>query len=68
LSICLGSTNRTDANRNFVFCPVPAGSYEVVAAAVNGAGMGYGATVITGVQPTSPGNTYENRRPSGMIP
>jgi hypothetical protein len=41
----------TDATGNFVFCPVPAGSYDVVAAAVNGAGTAYGATVITGVQP-----------------
>lgn len=40
-----------DANGNFVFCPLPAGSYDVVIAAVNGAGTAYGATVITGVQP-----------------
>jgi hypothetical protein len=40
-----------DASGNFVFCPVPAGSYDVVAAAVNGAGTAYAATVITGVQP-----------------
>lgn len=44
----------TDSNGGFVFCPVPPGSYEVVAVAVNGLGTAYGATVITGVQP---GNT-----------
>jgi hypothetical protein len=35
----------------FSFCPVPAGSYEIVATAINGAGVSYAATVITGVQP-----------------
>jgi hypothetical protein len=40
-----------DTLGNFVFCPVPAGSYDVVAAAVNGSGTAYAATVITGVQP-----------------
>ena len=43
----------TDSNGSFVFCPVPAGSYDVVAAAVNGAGTAYGATIITDVQPGS---------------
>ena len=41
----------TDTNGSFVFCPVPGGNYDVVAAAINGAGTAYGATVITGVQP-----------------
>ena len=41
----------TDSNGGFVFCPVPPGSYDVVAAAVNGLGTAFGATVITGVQP-----------------
>jgi hypothetical protein len=41
----------TDSNGGFVFCPVPPGSYDVVAAAVNVLGTAYGATVITGVQP-----------------
>ena len=41
----------TDANGNFVFCPVAAGTYDVVAVAVNGAQVAYAATVITGVQP-----------------
>jgi Domain of unknown function (DUF4382)/Carboxypeptidase regulatory-like domain len=43
----------TDSNGGFVFCPVLAGSYEVVVTAVNGQGTAYGATVITGVQPGS---------------
>ena len=41
----------TDVNGAFVFCPVAAGSYDVVAVAINGAGVAYAATVITGVQP-----------------
>lgn len=41
----------TDSTGGFVFCPVPPGSYDVVADAVNGSGTAYGATVITGVQP-----------------
>lgn len=46
-----------DANGNFTFCPVPTGSYDVVAAAVNGAGVAYAATVTTGVaQGTAMGN------------
>ena len=32
-------------------CPVAAGTYDVVAVAVSGAQVAYGATVITGVQP-----------------
>jgi hypothetical protein len=43
-----------DSAGNFSFCPVPAGSYDVVAVAINGAGVAYAATVTTGVQP---GNT-----------
>ena len=42
-----------DGAGNFVFCPVPTGSYEVVATAVNGANVAYAATVTTGVQPTA---------------
>jgi hypothetical protein len=49
----------TDSNGNFVFCPVAAGTYDVVAVAINGAHVAYGATVITGVQP---GNSL------GMVP
>ena len=35
----------------FSFCPVTAGTYDIVAVAVNGKQVAYGATVITGVQP-----------------
>ena len=42
-----------DGSGNFVFCPVPAGTYDVVAVAINGQGVAYGATVTTGVQPGS---------------
>jgi hypothetical protein len=41
----------TDASGSFVFCPVAAGTYDVVVVAVNGAQVAYAATVITGVQP-----------------
>jgi hypothetical protein len=40
----------TDSNGAFSFCPVASGTYHIVAAAINGAGVAYGATVITGVQ------------------
>jgi Domain of unknown function (DUF4382) len=40
-----------DASGAFVFCPVAAGTYDVVAVAVSGKQVAYGATVITGVQP-----------------
>jgi hypothetical protein len=39
-----------DANGNFALCPVPAGTYDLVINAVNGAGVFYAATVTTGVQ------------------
>jgi hypothetical protein len=42
-----------DANGNFVLCPVPAGTYDVVAVAVNGTGVAYAATITSGVQPGS---------------
>jgi hypothetical protein len=41
----------TDSGGAFVFCPVTAGTYDVVAMAINGVGVAYGATGITGVQP-----------------
>ena len=37
----------------FVFCPVPAGSYDVVAVGVNGAGTSYSASATLGVSPGS---------------
>jgi uncharacterized protein DUF4382 len=41
----------------FSFCPVPAGTYDVVAVAVNGSNVAYAATITTGVQP---GNALGN--------
>ncbi len=41
----------TDPTGAFVFCPVAAGTYDVVAVAINGAHVAYAATVITGAQP-----------------
>lgn len=38
-----------DANGNFVFCPIPAGNYDVVAVGVNGSNVSYAATVTTAV-------------------
>ncbi len=46
-----------DASGNFTFCPVLDGTYDVVAAAVDGSGVAYAATVTTGVADgTSMGN------------
>ena len=41
----------TDAGGAFVFCPVAAGTYDVVIVAITGTQVAYGSTVITGVQP-----------------
>jgi len=49
----------TDASGAFSFCPVAAGTYDVVVGAVSGTQVAYAATVITGVQP---GNAL------GMVP
>lgn len=49
----------TDASGQFVFCPVAAGTYDVVISAINGTGTAFAATVITGVQS---GNSL------GMVP
>ena len=40
---------RADTSGHFVFCPVPAGTYDVVATGVSGANVAYAATVTTGV-------------------
>lgn len=40
-----------DATGAFVFGPVTAGFYDVVAVSSNGMPATYGATIITGVQP-----------------
>ena len=46
-----------DANGKFVLCPVPAGTYDLVAVAVNGSNVAYAATITTGVTPgTAIGN------------
>ena len=39
-----------DSSGAFNFCPVPAGTYDVVAVAVNGSNVAYAATITTGVQ------------------
>ena len=39
-----------DGSGAFKFCPVPTGTYDVVAVAVNGANIAYAATITTGVQ------------------
>jgi Domain of unknown function (DUF4382) len=49
----------TDAAGAFSFCPVAAGTYDVVVGAVSGTQVVYAVTVITGVQP---GNAL------GMVP
>lgn len=41
----------TDASGAFSFCPVAAGTYDVVIAGVSGTQVAYAVTVITGVQP-----------------
>lgn len=38
-----------DTSGHFVFCPVPAGAYDVVAVGVSGSNVAYAATVTTGV-------------------
>jgi hypothetical protein len=38
-----------DANGNFNFCPLPTGTYDVVAVAIDGAGVAYGASVVFNV-------------------
>jgi Domain of unknown function (DUF4382) len=40
-----------DSSGNFSLCPVPDGTYDLVAIAINGSGTTYSATVITGVHP-----------------
>ncbi len=46
-----------DSNGQFVFCPVSAGSYDIVVGAVSSTGGSYAPTVLTGLQP---GNTAGN--------
>jgi hypothetical protein len=42
---------KSDAAGNFVLCPVPAGTYDLVATAVSNANVAYAATIVTGVAP-----------------
>ena len=59
----------TDANGNFVICSVPIGSYDLVVAAVNGAGTFYAPTVTTGVQAsTAMGNIPITANGTGPSP
>ena len=44
---------KADANGNFSLCPVPEGTYDVVAVAVTNTGTAYAATIATGVAPGS---------------
>jgi len=39
-----------DSSGAFSFCPVASGTYDIVVTAINGSGVAYAATVITGVQ------------------
>ena len=39
----------TDANGNFNFCPLPTGTYDIVAVAVDGSGNAFAASVALGV-------------------
>jgi hypothetical protein len=49
-----------DSNGNFNFCPLPSGAtFDVVAVAINGAGIAYNATVAVGV----PGGTNLGKIP-----
>ena len=42
---------KADGSGNFVFCPVPSGSYDVVAVGVSTSGVSYAATLTMGLQP-----------------
>jgi hypothetical protein len=51
---------------SFVLCPLPQGTYDVVAAAVANTGISYAATITTGVQPgDSLGNVL--LQPAGSV-
>jgi len=57
----------TDGTGAFVFCPVAAGSYDVVAVSSNGTLITYGATIITGVQPGNSLGTVPLVAQAGMV-
>jgi hypothetical protein len=44
-------TTMADTSGHFAFCPVPSGTYDVVAIGVDGAGVTYSAGVETGLSP-----------------
>jgi len=44
-------TTMADSNGNFTFCPIPSGTYDIVAIGVDGAGVAYSAGVETGLSP-----------------
>jgi hypothetical protein len=56
----------TDSSGAFSFCPVAAGTYDVVVAAVSGTQVAYAVTVITGVQPGNALGTVPLVAQSGM--
>lgn len=55
-----------DSTGAFVFCPVPAGTYDIVVDAVDGSQVAFGATVITGVQPGNALGTVPITAQSGV--
>ena len=57
------STLATSAG-SFVFCPLPAGTYDVVIVAENSSGVAYAPIVITGV---SPGNALSTVKASAQV-
>jgi len=55
-----------DSTGAFVFCPVPAGTFDVVASAIDGTQNEFGATVITGVPAGSSLGTVPLTKQSGF--
>lgn len=42
-------TTLTNADGTFVFCPIPAGAYDVVVVGVNNSGVAYAPSILTGI-------------------
>jgi hypothetical protein len=58
----------TDGQGNFVFCPVPDGTYDVVVVGIDGQGVQYAATVTTGLHPgTVMGDVPLNATAGGVV-
>lgn len=55
-----------DSLGHFVFCPLPAGTYDVVVAGVDHAGNAFAATVTTGLQPGNAAGNIPLFAPSGV--